>query len=494
MLVPPATAPGAAAPGAAAPGAAAPTITDAAEHPNEIADAATAGPVPTFGLLIVFLGTLVVPFDSAVNVAFPDIIRSLALPIPDIQWVVIAYTLTYAALMLVFGRIGDLVGHRRIFLAGTACSTLGFIACGAAPGFGALLAGRVLQGVGAAMALSCGPALATLLFPESQRTRILALYTMVFGIGGVMGSAFGGPLVAEWGWPAVFWARAPISFAAFVLAWRLPRPVIVRTDARFDALGAALLVLAVAALLLSLNQLRADAMKAIGFGIVCVAASVGFVRWERRSSAPVIDLGLFRDRDFALVNVAHVALNLAGFSVMLLVPFYLDRFGGLGPTGMGLVLTASNLGLMAASPLAGRLAGRVPPRVLAVAGAAMMGCGQMAIAWAGGQLSLPLMIAGMLLQGAGLGLFQVAYFDIVTGAVPRQDRGVAGSLVMMTRTVGVVTGATLLMLLFQSLRAGAGLPAAEAFLTGFTGTFALAAILPAVVVIVGLACGWGRRG
>ncbi|MBN8909744.1 MAG: hypothetical protein J0H99_24805, partial [Rhodospirillales bacterium] len=133
-------------------------------------------------------------------------------------------------------------------------------------------------------------------------------------------------------------------------------------------------------------------------------------------------------------------------------------------------------------------------RALAVAGAAAMGIGQVAIAWAGGRQDLLFMIAGMAVQGAGLGLFQVAYFDIVTGALPRHDRGVAGSLVMMTRTVGVVTGATLLMLLFQSLRAGAGLPAAEAFLTGFTGTFALAAILPAVVVIVGLACGWGRRG
>ncbi|MBN8897315.1 MAG: MFS transporter [Rhodospirillales bacterium] len=448
----------------------------------------------TFGLLIVFLGTLVVPFDSAVNVAFPDIVRSLALPIPDIQWVVIAYTLTYAALMLVFGRIGDLVGHRRIFLAGTACSTIGFVACGAAPGFATLLAGRLLQGVGAAMALSCGPALATLLFPESQRTRILAWYTMIFGIGGVLGSACGGPLVAEWGWPAVFWARAPISLAAFLLAWWLPRPAASASAARFDAIGAALLVCAVAALLLGLNQLRADTIKAVGLGVVCLGAAIGFVRWERQCSAPVIDLDLFRDRDFTLVNLAHIALNLAGFSVMLLVPFYLDRFGGLGPTEMGLVLTASNLGLMAASPLAGRLAGRVTPRALAVAGAAAMGIGQVAIAWAGGRQDLLFMIAGMAVQGAGLGLFQVAYFDIVTGALPRHDRGVAGSLVMMTRTVGVVTGATLLMLLFQSLRTGSGLPAGDAFLAGFGGTFALAAVLPAAVVIVGLACGWGRRG
>ncbi len=159
---------------------------------------------PGFGLFVVCLGTLVVPFDSAVNVAFPHIIRALALPIPAIQWVVIAYTLTYAALMLVFGRVGDLLGYRRVFLLGSGWSCVAFLACAAAPSFAWLLAARMLQGVGAAMVLSCGPALATALYRETSRTRVLGLYTMVFGIGGVLGSLLAGVLVQDWGWQAVF--------------------------------------------------------------------------------------------------------------------------------------------------------------------------------------------------------------------------------------------------------------------------------------------------
>src|ERR1700712_1885144 len=123
---------------------------------------------PGIGVFVVGLGTLVVPFDSSVNVAFPHIIRGFDLAIPAIQWVVIAYTLTYAALTLVFGRIGDMLGHRKIFQMGNVSGALAFALCAAAPGFAWLLGARVLQGVGAALALSCGPALATSLYPEDQ--------------------------------------------------------------------------------------------------------------------------------------------------------------------------------------------------------------------------------------------------------------------------------------------------------------------------------------
>src|SRR3984957_160433 len=127
---------------------------------------------PGFGVLVVGLGTLVVPFDSSVNVAFPHIIRGFDLAIPAIQWVVIAYTLTYAALTLVFGRAGDMLGYRRIFQMGNVIGAVAFLLCAAAPGYSWLLGARVMQGVGAALALSCGPALATSLYPEDETTRV----------------------------------------------------------------------------------------------------------------------------------------------------------------------------------------------------------------------------------------------------------------------------------------------------------------------------------
>jgi MFS family permease len=450
---------------------------------------------PGFGVFVVGLGTLVVPFDSAVNVAFPHIIRGFDLAIPAIQWVVIAYTLTYAALTLVFGRVGDMLGYRRIFQLGNVSGALAFVLCAAAPGYGWLLGARVLQGIGAALALSCGPALATSLYPEDQRPRVLGLYTMMFGIGSVLGTILAGELVRQFGWRSVFWFRAPIALLAFSLSWSLPRGT-PSAQQRFDGPGAALLVLAITALLLTLNQLRAVGQAPWGClaaGVVTIVAAAGFIRRETSVAQPIIDVRLFRDRDFALVTAAHAALNLAGFSIMLLVPFYLDRLGGLSVPAGGLVLASSPFGIMLAGPLAGRLEHVVHPRRMALIGAGIAAVAQTSIALAGAPANIPLLAASMFAQGMGLGLFQVACFDITTAAIPKRDRGVAGSLVMMTRTVGVVTAATVLMLIFQTVRsahADLGEAAEAAFLAGFHAAFWVAAGLTVLVVVAGLWRGW----
>jgi EmrB/QacA subfamily drug resistance transporter len=447
-------------------------------------------------VLVVALGTLVVPFDSSVNFAFPFITRAFGLPIPAIQWVVIAYTLTYAALMLVFGRVGDMLGYRRIFLAGSLWSAIAFALCAMAPSYSALLAARVLQGVGAALVLSCGPALATSLHPETARTRVLGIYTMVIGLGGALGPLVAGLLVPLIDWPAVFWFRVPLALSAFLLAWLLPADTLPAHRERFDAAGGFLLVLAISAMLLALNQLQHTGAGFAVAALVCVLAVAGFIMRESRTERPIIDLRFFRDFDFSLLNAGHAALNLAGFSVLLLVPFYLSRFGGLTAFATGLLLACSPTGTVVAAPLAARLAARVAPRLLALLGAGGMAVGQVLIATAGATPDIPVLAAAMALQGFGVGLFQVAYFDIVTASIPRSDRGVAGSLVMMTRTLGTVTGATVLMLLFQTWRDAAladGAGEVPAFLAGFGSTFRLAAALPAAVVLLAVLRGWGRR-
>ena len=449
---------------------------------------------PGFGVFVVGLGTLVVPFDSSFNVAFPHVVRGFNLAIPQIQWAVIAYTLTYAALTLVFGRLGDMAGYRRVFQTGNIVAAISFLASTAAPTYGWFLAARVLQGVGAALALSCGPALATSLYPEDQRPRVLGLYTMMFGIGGALGPILAGELVDLFGWRAVFWFRAPIAMLAFALTWTLPRGES-HGQQRFDAAGAGLLVLAVTAFLLTLNQIRADTSGFLAAAAVTVLSTAGFIWRERRAAQPILDLRFFHDFDFALITAAHAALNLAGFSVMLLVPFYLDRLGGLSVPMSGLVLASSAAGIVLSGPVAGRLTASVPSKRLALIGAAAMAVAQIAIGQAGQTVHLPVLAASMMLQGFGLGLFQVACLDISTATIPRENRGVAGSLVMMTRTVGVVTGATVLMLSFQTIRghaAAAGLDEAAAFLAGFQGAFHLAAILPVLVVLLGLFRGWAR--
>jgi EmrB/QacA subfamily drug resistance transporter len=448
------------------------------------------------GTAAICVATLVMPLDSSVNVAFPDIVNSFRLPIADIQWVVIAYTLTYAALMLVAGRAGDLFGHRPIFLVGCAVSTLAFLFCTVAPTYGWLLAARVLQGIAAALTLSCGPALITALHPEEQRTRVLGLYTLVFGVGGALGPPVGGLLLQHWGWPAVYGFRMPIAAVALVMGLVLPSGA-TRAGGRFDIAGAVLLVTAIAALLLALNQLQHPDNVALvaGLFILFATLSVIFILQQRRTASPVVQLKYFRDADFSVLNLGHMALNLAAFAFWLFVPFYLDRITGLSIVGVGVMLTISPVGVAIAGPLAGRFAAELSARRLALIGAIAVAAGGAAIG--SGHAGLATIAFGSLVQGLGLGFYQVAYFDIATATLPVAERGVAGSLVMMTRTLGIVIGATVLTLVFQRFSADAassGADATAAFVSGFDGAFRFAAALSAMVVVAAVARGWMRDG
>src|SRR5262249_58021616 len=203
---------------------------------------------------VVGLGTAVVPLDTAVNIAFPAITRGFALATAEIQWVVICYVLTYTALTLAAGRIGDIYGHARVFRAGLVWSTVALTLCALAPTFPLLLASRFLQGIGSALILSCGAALATAAYGEARRSRALGLYTMMFAAGLTLGPWVGGALVERWDWPAVFAFRVPIAAAALLLSRGLPAPPRPATREPFDLKGAVLLAAALIAMLFAFNR------------------------------------------------------------------------------------------------------------------------------------------------------------------------------------------------------------------------------------------------
>src|SRR5487761_2275070 len=205
---------------------------------NESAPPQRAVAAARWGIGAVLLGTLVVPLDSAVNIDFPAITHHFALAIPQIRWIVISYTLTSASLLLVFGRIADMIGHRRAFLIGTGWSAGAFLLCALAPSYPALLAARILQGIGAGLVMSCGPALITALYPEHRRARALGIYTLGFGLGGMLGPVLGGLLIARFGWSAVFWARAPTAALGGRAGLVLPDPPRASGDEGFDRVGA----------------------------------------------------------------------------------------------------------------------------------------------------------------------------------------------------------------------------------------------------------------
>lgn len=416
------------------------------------------------------LGTSVTQLDTSVNIAFPAITSAFGLSIGEIQWVVISYVLTYASLLLALGRIGDTIGHALVFRIGLICSAVALLLVGWSPSYGAMLVFRCLQGIGAALVLSCGVALVTSVYGEGQRSRALGIYTMMLSLGLMLGPLLGGALTAIWDWPAVFWFRAPIAIAALLLLRGMPEPPPRRPSDRFDLPGAIALVLGLVTMLMAINRVRE--LSAVWFALASAVALAAFVFRESRAARPIIAVGLLRQPAFALLNLVSVLANLAAFSVWLLVPYFLGRLGGYSLSEAGAILATAAAGAVLASPIGARLVGRtISARWLMTAGAAAIGAGLLWIgAWTE-QTPTVLRVAGLVLQGVGLGLFQLAYSDIVTAALPPSDRGVAGSLVLLTRTLGTVTAASIVLMVFEILNTD------HDFLEAFRQTLQLAAML-----------------
>ena len=435
----------------------------------------------SLGLLVVGTGSLITPLDSSVNIAFPYIVGDFGEPMAMIQWVVICYVLTYASLMLVFGKLGDLFGHRRIFGIGLAVSIVGLLLVSVSPSFEGLLFFRFLQGLGSGLVTSVGPALIIALYPEEQRGRAVGMFTLIYAVGSMLGPSLGGLLVEHFDWRAVFWFRAPIALFSLALLLTLPTPPKRREKPSYDIAGSIALIVAMSSFLMTLNQLqRLDqqgVLPVLGFAMVFVLAVTGFIRAESRAREPILKLTVFRNIDFTIVNLTSCLVYFATFAVMLVIPFLLPRLPGLPVSMAGLVLAVGFVGASLAAPIGGRLIGPLRANWICFIGAAMTGLGILAIGRVTGAEDLNWMIGALLLQGIGTGLFQVSYMYIVTGTLPLADRGVSGSLAMLTRTIGVVTSVTTLTLAFAWLREAAterGLDEAESFQNAFQNTFTLA--------------------
>jgi MFS family permease len=318
--------------------------------------------------------------------------------------------------------------------------------------------------------LSCGVALVTSLYGEERRGRSLGIYTMMMALGLMVGPLLGGVLTAIWDWPAVFWFRVPIAIAALLLLRGLPVPPPRLTNGGYDVLSSIALILGLVTMLMALNRLRE--FSAVWFGLLSALALAGFIFRQSRSAHPIIPIEILRLPGFALLNLVSVLANLAAFSVWLLVPYHLARIQGYSLVESGAILAAGAAGAVLASPIGGRLIERqITAERLAIAGAAAIGAGLLMLSGWTEQTPTILRVAGLVVQGIGLGLFQLAYSDIVTATLPLRDRGVAGSLVLLTRTLGTVTAASVILMLFEVLQVGNG------FFAAFHQTFLTAALL-----------------
>ncbi len=406
------------------------------------------------GMIIISFGAMLGPLDSAVNIAFPAITAAFGLRISDIQWIVIVYVLMQSCFSIIFGKLGDLYGHRRVFMFGSGLAALIHAVAGFAPNYPVLVALRGLQGIAIGISMSCGPALATFLYPPASKRAALSFYTMLFGIGLAIGPVLGGWLIETFGWPAVFWYRAPIAFTALALAFLLPGDIPNKGPApAFDYAGTLWLMLSLASFvgMLTLARQSEYAALPVAMLLIWIATAVLFVRQERKAVDPVLHVEFYKNPSFAGIQLATLSINFFNFSVFLLVPYLLVIRGDTSLIVAGLMLGLYPLGQILAGLIGSRLSKSVTSMMLVSAGLIIASFGVIASGLTGTLKTLAPLGAALFTAGFGLGTFQVGNLDLTTSILPVSARGMAGSLVNVLRLLGIIVGAAIITWVYDSL-------------------------------------------
>jgi EmrB/QacA subfamily drug resistance transporter len=445
-------------------------------------------------LLVLCAGFLMVILDSTiVNVALPTIQDDLEFSQSSLAWVVNAYLIAFGGLLLLAGRIGDLLGRKRVFLIGLTVFTLASLACGLAQSQAVLIAARFVQGVGGALGSAVILGMIVTLFPKpAEQARAIGIYSFVAAAGASVGLLAGGVLTDAISWHWIFFVNVPIGVATAAAAWRVlehDEPLGLERGA--DSPGAVLLV---GALMLTvftivgISEHGWDSTRTLGLAALSISLLTGFVVRESRAEHPLVPLRIFRSRTVSLANVV-MALTVAGlFGMFFLGALYLQRVLGFDAIEVGLAflpvavsIAALSLGVSARLVLRfGAWPALVPGLVLITGG----------LAWFA---RLPVdgayvtdILPSMLLMGIGAGLVFPALTTLAMSHATPEDSGLAGGLVSTSQQIGGALGLAVLATLSTS-RTGelldGGTAAAEALTSGFRLAFAVGAGL----VVVGLA-------
>ena len=429
-------------------------------------------------------------------VALPTLTEAFGVSFQAVQWVVIAYLLAITTLVVGIGRLGDIMGHRRVLLAGIIIFTIASIVCAAAPAFWVLIAGRAMQGVGAAALMALTLALVRQTVPKEATGRAIGLLGTMSAIGTALGPTLGGMLTAGPGWRAIFLILVPLGILNLFLALRaLPAlgPATERDSGPFDALGTLLLGLCVGAYALALTVGGRDFGR-LNLAVLLGAVVVGslFVFAQSRVRSPLIQLAALRDAGLSSGLAINVLTSTVIMATLVVGPFYLSRALGLGEVLVGLVVSTGPVVAALSGIPAGRLVDHFGIPIVLVAGLVQVAAGSVALALLPVTLGIAAYVAAIAVLTSGYQLFLAANNTAVMTEVREDQRGVISGMLTLSRNLGLTTGASLMGAAFAFAAGTTDMrmapPDAVAF--GMRMTFAFAAALVVFALLIALASRW----
>ena len=441
----------------------------------------------SLSMLLSSLGT------SVANVALPTLEEAFSASFGEVQWVVLAYLLSVTTMVVSAGRLGDLVGRRRLLVAGIATFTLASTLCAIAPTLWLLILARALQGLGAAAMMALSLAFAAETVPTAKTGSAMGLLGSTSAIGTALGPSLGGVLIAGLGWRAIFLANVPLGLLALLLAHRhLPadrREPGVTPAPRFDVAGTLLLALTLGAYALAVTvEIGHLGPLSVALLLVAIGSAGLFVFAERRAVSPLISATMLRDPVLSSGLVTSGLVSSVMMATLVVGPFYLARALGLGPALVGLVMSVGPAVVALSGVPAGYIADRLGTRRITDAGLAGMAAGTVLLALIPARFGVPGYLGPIVLMTLGYALFQTANNTAVVGGAPTERRGVTSGMLNLSRNLGLLTGASVMGAVF-ALAAGTtemALAQPEDVATGMRTTLGLASVLIIGAMIVAL--------
>lgn len=441
----------------------------------------------------VSLGVLVTTIDSSiVSIALPAIARDFRISLSAVSWVNLAYLLAVTGTLLVLGRLSDLFGRRRIYIAGFALFSLMAVLCGFAPNFTTLIVFRALQATGASMMFANALAILSVCFPQGERGRAFGMAAAFASAGVGIGPLLGGGLVSALSWHWVFWFYAPLAVVGTLVAWRaVPRDTRAYHGEPLDLVGGLLTLVAMTSLVLSLKYLPGGTFKLGAFlASLAVLSGILLVRRERKVLSPLVSPAFAANPVLRASTLNAFLGYLALFVYVLLLPFFLIDYLGQSAALAGLVLTAEPALSIFTGPIGGRLSDRFGSRVLVLMGLGITGIGL----WALGGLTLNSSFWDatwrVAVIGLGFGLFYTPNKSALIGAAPPERLGVATGMAEVASNLGMASGIALGSALVAGT-ATATRASGDLFASDFAMAMHVAAILCLVAMFICVL--WMRR-
>jgi EmrB/QacA subfamily drug resistance transporter len=435
-----------------------------------------------FGLFMIMLD------NTVVNVALPSIQRDLGVDLSELEWIVAGYALTFAALMLIGGKLADAFGRRLLFVIGIAIFTLSSLACGLADSGSVLIAARIVQGVGAAMMNPATLSIIAATFPPKERGTAIGIWAGVSALALAIGPLVGGLLTEHLSWSWIFFVNVPVGvlgiFASFVFIEESRD----ETHARLDVPGLLASALGLFSLtygLIEANSYGWGSSRIIGAFVVAAVALGAFYALERRQRDPMLDLSLFRNLSYTGANVVILLVALAMFGVFFFVSLYMQNILGYSAVQAGAAFLPMTILIILLAPIAGKASDRFGSRWLMTVGMTLLGTQLVYFSQLGQHATFFNLLPGMLIGGFGMALTMTPGVAAATRAVPVDKAGVGSAVLNACRQVGGSIGIALMGAIVASRAAGERTP--DAFMRGFEAALLTASVIAFAGAVVAAA-------